>query len=555
MRFNPIGSACLSLSALLLTSPVIAERARSPERGTVFIRVIGTVRVTVEDAFEERREERNVELGTGSGFVFTEYGHVLTNHHVIEGGTTTRQVGSANVESVLSVDRIEISLPRSGERWDAVVEAVDPTRDLAVLAVVGEIAYLPLGDSEASGQGDGVRVYGFPFGAEVEVGKTASNVVPSVSSSAGSLSAKRLDDEGGAAYLQTSAVVNPGNSGGPLVDEDGYVIGVVRSKLRDADGVGFAIPVNEVKQFLTLNGYDPMLPVPALTLGAELALEDKGVSVRVPDTMEDVSTSRLRVMSDPSLSRIAFSSERVYTPWTAAEIEQAYLGGLFGSFAADAAGPDAIAVPSAAGVLSGRVHGRDPVTGAQRTAAYALVEMGDEKLLARYEGAPDAMAFNRSVVEGSLESLQVSSLLSRPLSSEILSETEDWSLTPLPSPAAPSVSLPTSWNDEVSAPFPCDGLPPVESAVATSPSGDFTVSLRVGWWSALYDPLATAGACGAPEGNDRYAYTIDWLGVRYVVEGVILNDSGTLQLEVVAPQAKHGFVRALARDWMERARP
>ena len=77
----------------------------------------------------------------------------------------------------------------------------------------------------------------------------------------GSVSAARSDDAGNTAYLQTSATVNPGNSGGPMVDEDGYVLGVVRLKLRDADGIGFAIPINAVKDFLALSGYDQLLPV------------------------------------------------------------------------------------------------------------------------------------------------------------------------------------------------------------------------------------------------------------------------------------------------------
>ncbi len=70
---------------------------------------------------------------------------------------------------------------------------------------------------------------------------------------------KHLLIDGNTAYLQTSATVNPGNSGGPMVDEDGYVLGVVRLKLGDSDGIGFAILVNTVKDFLTLSGYDLLL--------------------------------------------------------------------------------------------------------------------------------------------------------------------------------------------------------------------------------------------------------------------------------------------------------
>ena len=68
------------------------------------------------------------------------------------------------------------------------------------------------------------------------------------------MSAVRGDSGGNTAFLQTTATVNPGNSGGPMVDAEGFVLGVVRLKLKDGDGIGFAIPVNAVKDFLEGNG-------------------------------------------------------------------------------------------------------------------------------------------------------------------------------------------------------------------------------------------------------------------------------------------------------------
>ena len=103
--------------------------------------------------------------------------------------------------------------------------------------------YLAFGDSEATTAGEAVHVYGFPFGRRVEVGQTdVPDIVPEVSVTRGSVSAARSDDAGNTAYLQTSATVNPGNSGGPMVDEDGYVLGVVRLKLRDAGRDWFRYP-------------------------------------------------------------------------------------------------------------------------------------------------------------------------------------------------------------------------------------------------------------------------------------------------------------------------
>src|SRR6185295_4370740 len=78
-------------------------------------------------------------------------------------------------------------------------------------------------------------------------------------------------------HLQLDVTINPGNSGGPVVNRDGYVIGVIRSKLVDANAVGFAVPVNRVKDFLESHLLDPLLPSRRLRLGPEQIMETKGV--------------------------------------------------------------------------------------------------------------------------------------------------------------------------------------------------------------------------------------------------------------------------------------
>ncbi len=545
--------------AVLAATATPAERARNPADATVFIRVIGTARVVVEGAFSETREERDVEFGTGSGFIFTPYGHVLTNYHVIESTTIEKRLGRRDVEVELVVDRIQVVLPASpNARFDASIEAFDPELDLAVLSIIGgELPYLALGDSEAVAQGDAVQVYGFPFGRQVEVGQAnLPDIVPRVSASRGSVAATRSDASGGTAYLQTTATVNPGNSGGPMLDEDGYVLGVVRLKLRDSDGIGFAIPVNAVKDFLTLNGYDQLLPVAALRLGLEQTLEGKGLTLRMPETLLDVSPARLRVFTERSQGAIGFTVDRVVSPWALRELEQALLaGGTFGSFEA-ASELRSMVVADGRGVI-GRASGRDTSSGIETSMEYLLLDAGAEKLIARYQGPADAVAFNRSVLVQSLRSLRAETLLTEAVTSVLVPERIVWGARALPAPSAPTLVVPDRWEVEVSAPFACGGLPGWESVLSMSPPGDFTVSLRAGWWASEMNALRSARACsdrGGGVGEGSYAYTVEWLGERYVVEGVFVENEGTLQLELVSPEGKHGFVRDVARGWMERNR-
>ncbi len=416
----------LALVTFLGGSLGAAQQAHSPAKATVFIRVIGTIDVAVEGAFSDSKETRSVELGTGSGFIFTPYGHVLTNHHVVDGSTFTKRVGSREVTVELTVDRVEVVLPTGG--FDASIEAVDPDIDLAVLSIAGgDLPYLAFGDSEATTAGESVNVYGFPFGRRVEVGQTdVPDIVPQVSVTRGSISAARSDDAGNTAYLQTSATVNPGNSGGPMVDEDGYVLGVVRLKLRDSDGIGFAIPVNTVKDFLTLSGYDQLLPVERLQLGGEQTLRDKGLSLRLPETLEDVSPMRLRAFSDPGQGAILWTSDRVVTPWDLGSLEKALLsGGTFGTFHAEGK-RDSASV--AEGVVIGRARSGDT------QMVYALFDHGVEKIVIRYEGPADAVAFNRSVLMQSLQSVSAKPLLTSQVTRALPVDGALWESQPLPAP-------------------------------------------------------------------------------------------------------------------------
>ena len=538
------------------------ERVANPAEASVFIRVLGSVEIEVDSSWVQSAEERDVELGSGSGFVFTPYGHVLTNHHVVSGDSFAAKLGNREVRARLSVERIQVLL-RSQDpdtppiSLPASVEVSDPELDLAVLSVAGaSLPYLALGDSDAAEPGEDVLVYGFPFGRDVEVGREGmSSVVPAVSVTRGTVSAIRGDPAGGAAFLQTSATVNPGNSGGPMVDAEGFVLGVVRLKLKEGDGIGFAVPVNAVKDFLEVNGYGGLVPVDRLRLGSEEALEGKGLTLRLPDSLEDRSPSRLRVASDSSPSTVSLDSDRVATTWDLARLQEALLAGeAFGAFRAT--GGQKSQSFSGGRMVFGSATGQEGEGGAEAKIEYAIFENGLEKVVLRYVGPAEAVAFNRSVLTQSLHSVRVDSLLGSPVERTIDPDGLTWEAIDLPSPRAPSVALPAGWDDEASAPIPCPGLSGVESAIAASPPGDFRTSLRAGWWSAGPDPVSAARACSERAGShgaSSYGYTVDYLGVRYAVSGAFTrDDEGLLQLEAVTPIETQSFVAGVARAFLER---
>jgi serine protease Do len=159
----------------------------------------------------------------GSGFIISPDGVVVTNNHVIE-----------------SADAIEVIL-QSGQRFNAVVVGRDPATDIAVLRIEARtpMPYVNMGDSDSARVGDIVLAIGNPFG----LGGSLS--VGVVSARNRNIDAGRYDD-----FIQTDAAINRGNSGGPLFDLDGDVIGVntaIVSPTGNSVGVGFATPTSIVR--------------------------------------------------------------------------------------------------------------------------------------------------------------------------------------------------------------------------------------------------------------------------------------------------------------------
>jgi S1-C subfamily serine protease len=177
------------------------------------------------DVFESR---------LGSGFVYDDNGHIITNHHVVSGGG----------------NRLDVTFP-DGSVYRASMIGSDPAADIAVLYVQGvprdKLFSLPLADSSSVRVGERVAAIGNPFGLS---GSLSTGIVSGVG--------RQIPAQEGEGFtipdiIQTDAPINPGNSGGPLLNMRGEVIGInsaIYSTTGQFAGVGFAIPSNTISQIV-----------------------------------------------------------------------------------------------------------------------------------------------------------------------------------------------------------------------------------------------------------------------------------------------------------------
>ncbi len=209
----------------------------------------------------------HIERGTGSGFILTPDGQLLTNAHVVDGTET-----------------VKVTL-KDGQVYQGKVLGTDPMTDVAVVKIEAEdLPTVDIGSAEQLNPGEWAIAIGNPLGLD-------NTVTVGIISALGRSSTEVGVPDKRVRFIQTDAAINPGNSGGPLLNAQGQVIGINTAIRADAQGLGFAIPIETAQrvanQLLTTGkAAHPYLGIHMITLNPELRKElnqDQQLGFKVTD--------------------------------------------------------------------------------------------------------------------------------------------------------------------------------------------------------------------------------------------------------------------------------
>jgi S1-C subfamily serine protease len=205
-------------------SPV-PHQSTDAEALDAFSNVVVAVAEKLRPAVVNLRVGKGMRGGTGSGALFTPDGFLLTNHHVVQGS-----------------EKVRVRL-NDGSEMSGRVIGNDAATDLAVVQAEGAtFPFAALGDSAKLKVGQLAVAIGSPLGFESTV---TAGVISALGRTLRSVSGHLVDN-----IIQTDAALNPGNSGGPLVDSAGRVVGINTAIIQPAQGICFAVPVNTAKTIL-----------------------------------------------------------------------------------------------------------------------------------------------------------------------------------------------------------------------------------------------------------------------------------------------------------------
>jgi serine protease Do len=202
--------------------PSLADVVTRVNPAVVHVDVIEDARENPHEGIEDAPALDLPRRGEGSGFVVDPEGYILTNHHLVPGPGRIR---------VRLADKRELPARRVGS---------DPSTDLALIKVEAKgLPTVKLGDSDRLRVGDWVCAIGNPleFDNSVTVGVVSSK-------------GRKIFNQSFDAYIQTDAAINPGNSGGPLVNLEGEAVGINAAVSSEAQGIGFAVPINVARGVL-----------------------------------------------------------------------------------------------------------------------------------------------------------------------------------------------------------------------------------------------------------------------------------------------------------------
>ena len=214
------------------------------------------------------RSGSQVERGTGSGFIISKNGQILTNAHVVDGSTSV---------SVILKD---------GRRFTGKVLGTDPVTDVAVVKIQADnLPTAKLGNSEGLKPGEWAIAIGNPLGLDNTV-TTGIISATGRSSSAVGVPDKRV------AFIQTDAAINPGNSGGPLLNQRGEVVGMNTAIIQGTQGLGFAVPINTAGKIAN------QLIAQGRVQHAYLGIEMVGLTPEIKQSLNSDPNSGLTVSED-----------------------------------------------------------------------------------------------------------------------------------------------------------------------------------------------------------------------------------------------------------------